>query len=59
MFYSIDSLKDYILSKVSDYQIFKYYFPDYEPCSGNTNSPLRVDNSPSFAIFKTDEGFLL
>lgn len=59
MFRSIDSDKEFILSKVTDYQIFKYYFPDYEPGSGATNSPLRVDNSPSFTVFRTEEGFLL
>lgn len=43
---------DIILSKISDYQIFKHYFPEYEPGSGAVSSPLRNnDDIPSFNIF--------
>lgn len=43
-----------ILSKVSDYDIYDYYLPDYTPGKGCTNSPLRQDGIPSFGVFYAD-----
>lgn len=51
--------KDYILSKISEYQIYKFYFPEYEPFTGSTCSPLRKDNNPSFSIFLARTGKLI
>lgn len=51
--------KEIILSQVSDYQIFKFYFPDYEPGEGATYSPLRKDNVPSFNIFYAERNRML
>lgn len=45
---------EYILSNISDYQIFKFYFPDYD-FKGNTSSPLRKDDVPSFSIFYSEK----
>src|SRR5688572_17216042 len=42
---------EYILSNISDYQIFKYYIGNYEPGSGAIKSPLRKDDIPSFSVF--------
>ena len=39
-----------ILNLVSDYQIFKFYCNDFKVGKA-INSPLRVDNIPSFSIF--------
>lgn len=39
-----------ILQKVSDYNIFKYYYPELE-VGCNTNSPLRKDKNPSFSVY--------
>ncbi len=43
--------REYILSNISDYQIFKYYLNGYEPGEGAINSPLRHDSIPSFSVF--------
>jgi hypothetical protein len=45
---------EYILENISDYQIFKFYFPEYD-FKGNTNSPLRKDDLPSFSIFYSEK----
>lgn len=42
---------EYILDKISDYQIFKFYFSEYEPGEGAINSPLRKDKNASFSIY--------
>lgn len=46
---------DDIYKYTDDYQIFKNYMEGYLPGDGNTNSPLRVDNIPSFSIFYGDK----
>lgn len=43
-----------ILSKVSDYDIFKHYIPNFERVGQKFCSHLRVDNDPSCGIFEAD-----
>jgi hypothetical protein len=43
---------DLILSKVTEYDIYKYYIGSDFKIGRITNSPLRNDNNPSFGIFK-------
>ena len=55
MFDSIGIDKEFILSKVSQYQIFKYYCKPYKEgvlfCS-----ELREDNTPSCKIYNNANG---
>lgn len=39
-----------ILECISDYNIFKYYYPEFQP-NVSVKSPLRKDDNPSFSIF--------
>lgn len=41
---------DEILKYLSDFNIFKYYYPELE-LSQTTNSPLREDRNPSFSVY--------
>jgi hypothetical protein len=43
-----------ILSKISDYSIWKYYYPDLE-VNQLSNSPLRSDKNPSFSVFLSNK----
>jgi len=46
---------DEILNEVSEHSILEYYTGISKiPCV--TNSPLRVDNNPSFGVFESDTG---
>lgn len=42
--------KEYILSRVSEYDLYKKYIGDFK-IGGIYNSPLRKDKNPSFGIF--------
>ena len=50
--------KDYILSKISSYEIFRYYIGNSFIVNKAFNSPLRKDDIPSFGIFKQDNEYL-
>lgn len=44
-----------ILSKISEYDVFKYYMPDHHwEINRTTYSPFRKENRPSFAIYSKD-----
>ena len=45
---------DDILDKVSDYSIWKFYYPELE-VNELTNSPLRKDRNPSFSVFMSSK----
>ena len=53
--YSIKELPDAdaILNIISDYSIWKYYYPELV-LGEATNSPIRKDRNPSFSIFWSD-----
>jgi hypothetical protein len=42
--------KEEVLSRISEYDIFKYYMPQGWQLNRATNSPFRKDNNPSFVI---------
>lgn len=41
---------DFILSKLTQEQIFRYYFPDFE-IGTQFRSPFRIDRNPSFGFY--------
>lgn len=47
---------DDILKTVTEYDIFKYFIGDTFKIGTRMKSPLRVDNTPSFCIFRTSYG---
>lgn len=53
--YSSEANREWILSQVSEEAILQYYINiDKIPCV--TNSPLRVDNKPSFGLYYSTNG---
>ena len=48
-----------ILKKISSYDIFKYYIPEFKDVSTPFTSPLREDKKPDVRIFKTKSGEFL
>jgi len=57
MYTNID--KETILSHYTEYDIYAYYLGKNFKIGDVFNSPLRVDNNPSFGIFKASNGHLL
>ena len=49
--------KDTILSKVSEYQIFKYFCSNFEDTGKRFRSDLREDNSPTVHIISGTTGY--
>lgn len=45
-----------IFKKISGYDIFKYYIPDFKNVQTSFKSPLRVDKKADVRIFKTRSG---
>ena len=50
--------KDTILSKVSEYQIFKHFCPNFEDTGKRFKSDLREDNSPTVHIIDWNQRLL-
>jgi L-rhamnose mutarotase len=46
---------EYILSQISDFQIYQYYWPEIDLDKKSYNSPLRKDNLPSFSIYPSSK----
>jgi len=51
--------KELILSKVTEYDIFRYYIGKNIKLGTIVKSPLRKEDNPSFGIFKSKSGVLL
>lgn len=47
--------REYILSNISDYQIYEKYWPEFNLEKRRYNSPLRLDKIPSFCIFPSNQ----
>lgn len=60
MFGGKDSItKESLLTKVSEYQIFKYYCPNFQEVGKKFNSTLRNDKKPSCVIYIDYTGRLI
>jgi len=63
--YDLDSTKGgkldkkYILSKISQYEIFRHYIGSSFTINKAISSPLRKDDTPSFGIFESSDSTLL
>ena len=49
---------DVILARISEYDIFKYYCPQFERLGKKFCSPLREDSNPTVSIIEWNGGLL-
>lgn len=54
----IEITKEYILSRISEFEIFQYYIPNLYSIGKKFSSPFRTDNDPSCCIKSYGDGLI-